>query len=565
MLKRLSKAWFYLIILAISLFLLKDLFQPGFPDTHDGHNHLARLANLWLTVRSGQIPPRFAPNLDHGFGYPVFNFNYYLPFFMALFYKLLFSLSLEISLKAAFISFYVLGGWGIFSWLRNKIHPPLALLASLVYLTMPYQLVNIFVRGNTGEVAILGILPWVFWALDKLKPKVNKNTIVVTIIVSIYWLSHNLTTITGLPLILFYHVFTNYKKLGTKSFIRQSLIIFCLSISLTAFFYLPAFFEKKYTILDGIIQNQQLNDHFLYPSQLISSAWGYGYSEPGLNDDMSFSLGLPHFILILLNLIFIIILLFKKKLKTTQLKPYLFFLFFFTLIIFLTLNSSQFIYQLIKPLKYLQFPWRWLTLIPLCLAFLATWGFNQIKPMKALNIVYFILGLILIATALPIAKASNYFHNQQDDFYYKLFITSSTMHENTSKWFVRDSVYDFRPPYVLERTSQAKEIVLKWTAKKHQYQIQSNQPLDIVEHTAYFPGWQTKANGKLVDINYQDSQFPGFISFKLPPGDYQIETIFTQKTPARIIGNSLSLTGLVATIFLWLKLQYKHPYEKKKK
>ncbi len=95
--------------------------------------------------------------------------------------------------------------------------------------------------------------------------------------------------------------------------------------------------------------------------------------------------------------------------------------------------------------------------------------------------------------------------------------------------------------------------------------LQSNQPLDIVEHTAYFPGWQTKANGQLVDINYQDSQFPGFISFKLPPGDYQIETIFTQKTPARIIGNSLSLVGLVATIFLWLKLQYKHPYEKKKK
>ena len=170
--------WPYLLLIFISLILLRNLFVSGFPDTHDGHNHVARLANLWLTLRAGQFPPRFAPNLDHGFGYPVFNFNYYLPLLLAVIFKLFKVVSnFEASLKAAFISFYIIGGWGIYTWLSKYLKKPLAILAAIVYLTTPCQLVNIFVRGNIGEVAALGILPWTFWALDKIKSKIDNSSI----------------------------------------------------------------------------------------------------------------------------------------------------------------------------------------------------------------------------------------------------------------------------------------------------------------------------------------------------------------------------------------------------
>ena len=55
---------------------LRQLWLPGFPYTHDGENHLARIANYAVALRQGQFPPRWAPSFWAGYGYPVFNFNY---------------------------------------------------------------------------------------------------------------------------------------------------------------------------------------------------------------------------------------------------------------------------------------------------------------------------------------------------------------------------------------------------------------------------------------------------------------------------------------------------------
>jgi len=72
------------VMLGIGFFILtlviyQDLLKPGLPFTHDSQNHLMRIANYTIALREGQLPPRWAPNLNNRFGYPVFNFNYPLP------------------------------------------------------------------------------------------------------------------------------------------------------------------------------------------------------------------------------------------------------------------------------------------------------------------------------------------------------------------------------------------------------------------------------------------------------------------------------------------------------
>ena len=67
---------FILGIFSLILIILWPLFSnPGFPYTHDGQNHLARLSNYYLALKQGQFPPRWAPNLDAGLGYTSLNFN----------------------------------------------------------------------------------------------------------------------------------------------------------------------------------------------------------------------------------------------------------------------------------------------------------------------------------------------------------------------------------------------------------------------------------------------------------------------------------------------------------
>jgi len=540
------------VIIAVALFFLRELFFPGFPFTHDGHNHLARLANLWLTLKAGQFPPRFAPNLDHGFGYPVFNFNYYLPYFLALPFKF-FNLSFEISLKASLILFYAFGGLGIYSWLSRYLNRQASTLAAIIYLSAPYQLLNIFVRGNLGEIAALSILPWVFWSLDRLKPKNLSRLVQTSLLMAAFWLSHNLITLVGLPLLAFYHLVFNLPRLQFKPWLKSSLFLTFLTISLAAFFYFPAILEKQFIILDQGSYLDHYQQHFVYPQQLITTSWDFGYSVAGPEDDMDFSLGRGQLIIAAVSLIILI-----TRRKKAPLGLAVFFTAVLIIAIFLMLPMSQPLYHLIKPLRYLQFPWRWLLLSPLALAVIASLGFNQLKSKKSLTLITLLLSSLLIFQAWPWSKAQSLMHNS-DQNYYDFFFTSSVLQENTSIWFWREKTLKLPALYVLERNHSVQPQILKWNAKTHLYRMNYDQEMDILERTAYFPGWQAFIDGQPAEINYQDKQYPGLIGLKVPPGDHLVKTIFTQKTPPRIIGNSLSLIALLASIIILIR---KQPHEK---
>ena len=83
-----------------------------------------------------------------------------------------------------------------------------------------------------------------------------------------------------------------------------------------------------------------------------------------------------------------------------------------------------------------------------------------------------------------------------------------------------------------------------WNGSGRSYKLLLTSPATITEPTASFAGWQTTANSQLLE--YQTSQtIGGRIAYHLPAGNYQIITKFTQNTPARIIGNLLSLLAII--------------------
>ena len=66
-------------LLILSLIPLINLLTPGLPVTHDGQDHVARIANFYLSLSEGHMVPRWAGNLDWGFGHPILMFLYPLP------------------------------------------------------------------------------------------------------------------------------------------------------------------------------------------------------------------------------------------------------------------------------------------------------------------------------------------------------------------------------------------------------------------------------------------------------------------------------------------------------
>jgi hypothetical protein len=73
----LKKNFTLILALLLCFWAVKPLFAPGFFPIHD-NEQVARLFDLDQALKVWHIPPRIAPNLGFGYGYPFFNF--YPPF-----------------------------------------------------------------------------------------------------------------------------------------------------------------------------------------------------------------------------------------------------------------------------------------------------------------------------------------------------------------------------------------------------------------------------------------------------------------------------------------------------
>ena len=70
--------------LCISIPVILPYFQAGYFPTHDGEWAVVRLADMFRTIRDLQIPARYSGELNFGYGYPLFNFAYPMPYYLGI-------------------------------------------------------------------------------------------------------------------------------------------------------------------------------------------------------------------------------------------------------------------------------------------------------------------------------------------------------------------------------------------------------------------------------------------------------------------------------------------------
>ncbi len=145
---------FYLGILLFSIIisipLIIPYFHSGYFPTHDGEWAVVRLSDMFRELRDFQIPPRYSGNLNFGYGYPLFNFTYPLPYYVGILIHLLGfgfvdSIKIIFALSAPLSAFFMfLASRKI--WGNNWA----GIVSSALYLYFPYRLVDLFVRGSIG-------------------------------------------------------------------------------------------------------------------------------------------------------------------------------------------------------------------------------------------------------------------------------------------------------------------------------------------------------------------------------------------------------------------------------
>ncbi len=525
-----------LLLVVFSVIPLSDLLRDGFPITHDGQDHIARIANFYQNLQEGIIIPRWARNLNWGYGHPILMFLYPFPsYFASLFYFVGFGL-IE-SYKLVFGLSYILSGITMYVFLKSFINDKSAFIGSVLYLYAPYRFVDFYVRGAIGEHVAFIFPPIVFYCLFKLHKKVAWSSILVgSLSLGGLILSHNAISIMFFPLIVLYGSYLYYFSTGKKKFLFSSLMVIVLGLCFTSFFWTPAFFEGKYTLRD-IVTAKEYMSGFVEVSRFFSLDWSYGGSE-----QLSVQIGIVQWIFVLLSLVLIYKLI-KEKNKLGVLLLIFFTTFFLSL--FLMTSLSGFIWQKITTLHKFQFPWRFMSLTVYSTAILGGIVFS-LTSKKFQNILLITILFILIISNKNYWHAKD-FDLRQTDFFTKVYEGTTDTGESAPIWSVR--FMEKRPKTEVEIISgEAIVQKIKRSSTIHTYKVKALKKSQIRENTLYFPGWTVLIDGIKTPVEFQDPQNRGLMTFFVEKGTHMISIEF-RETKLRLIANIISGASIGIAIF----------------
>ncbi len=496
-------------------------------------------------LSEGQFPPRWSGELNNGYGYPVFLFNYPLPALVGeVFHKT--GLGYVDSVKAVLFVSMILSVLGMYLFLKSFLGLRLAaLLGAIFYLYAPLRFLNVYVAAAVGAALGGALVPFVVWSMVKVT-KSQKWVWVGALFFALLILAHNVTALIFSSLILAFAGLLIWQSKDRWNLGKRLALMFILGLGLSAWFWLPAILEKQYIRFNEVYAGFY-KDQFVSLWQLLRSPWGYGLSHPQNPEpgNMSYQLGLVQ---IAVMICWIPFLWAKRGIREIRVIG-IFIVSFFLLSIFLMLKISLPVWERLPFLSLVQFPLRFEALAIL-LASMAAALLVKYLPNRRL---IFICLLVLVIYANRNHWNINQVFDPGENYYLSLKTTTASYNEHLPKW-----------GRVMPKEPSAKLEIIRGIGEIRVIQDQSAQVVAEIETTAsaklrfnqfYFPGWQIQVDGKPVKFNYlTEGESYGLPVFDIDNGNHQILAEF-KNTPIRNMADGIGIVSVA--IWLWLILLFR--------
>lgn len=546
------------IVLLLCFFAIRPLFMPGFFPMHD-NEQVGRLFELNKTLAAGEVPPRMAQDLGFGYDYPFFNFYPSFVYYLAEIFVVL-GFSFIVSTKIVIALGFLLAAFAMYICARKFFGELAGIIAAVAYTYAPYHSVDVYVRGAIPEFFSFVFIPLLFWGYAKLSEGKNRKYYVIFLafINAFFILTHDLIVMMSS---LFLGPFIIYLITCSKEkvrFVIDGFLSFILGLGLTSYFWLPAYFEKQYTMIELLTKElASYTDHFVYIRQFWNSPWGYGGSVPGPNDGLSFQVGQAQIVFAAVSSVFLFV---SSKIK----KLGILFIFLFMLSLFMATSYSKSIWDSISQFSYIQFPWRFLLFSDFFVALILSSFFSKFEKKAPYYIISVCICAVLIYTNVSYFAPSEYLTSVKDSDYTSLdilrFDTSKIAAEYspkgiaTRKTDINTTVVDItkdeiaKSPYNVVSGNMTVS-VLDDKPQEKTFSLNVLEPGIFRLNTFSFPGWTVSLNGK--DVLWNSNNKFKLITFNVPKGNLLVKAAFTD-TPIRRAGNLISLASffVLASLFL---------------
>lgn len=556
------------LIVALSIFAWVPLLGPTyFLEAHDAPHSIFFLTDFHQAIRDGALYPRWATDFALGYGYPVFILYSPLAFYVAEGFHLL-GAGITASVKATYALAFILSGVSMYAFVKRVLGSKAGVLAALVYIYIPYHLVDIYVRSAFSEFCAFVFFPLVLLCFYELaETRKGRYLALFSLNYAGLILTHVPTALVFTPFLgayMLYRLLAQgkgdgrlYRRGRLLRLSALSGVAILLALALSAIFLLPMLAEKRYVAQEQWTGGSyDYAKHFVYFSQLLSPFWGYGYAGEGLTDEMSLQLGALATLLAMTGVVFSLIKPSNRIGPRGEGRGHTFFFAVAALVLIVAMTPlAGPLWEALPLAALIQFPWRLLSLVAFTLSFLA--GTAVLALDEGWHPALAVLLLIVIFASYdystpqhtevspraeePVAIIDFETFHPPD----RVGMTIWTQEQPQDSPLV--SQYLAGEPLVKAHPlTEGARVEMVWHGgASEEIKVISPQEAEVEFYTYYFPGWRAYVDGQEMPI-YSTEPY-GLIALRVPAGEHRVRLRF-EDTSVRRAGALISLLALLCII-----------------
>ena len=554
------RAWLpaILISLLISFAIVSPFFWLGNATGHDFQYHAASWLDAAGQWKEGIVYPRWTEWANYGFGEPRFIF--YPPFS----WMLGASLGSVLPWNHVPIFFILLvqtfAGLSAFALARRVLPQKAALYCAACYAANPYALLIVYMRSDFAELLANAFFPLLFIAALQIcellgsrralcEPALRRATASFAVVFALIWLSN-----APAGVIVSYSTALLFAFAALKRKVWQPLLYgtggLALGFCLCGFYLLPAAYEQRWVnIAQALSAGLLPSENFLYT--VINDP------EHTLFNWIASSIAV-----LMIVLTGIASLAARPQDKggsgTLSIKLWHGLLLLAGLATLLMLRFTSPLWAVLPKLRFVQFPWRWMSLLSVAFAFFLGSAMGR----KRWGWVWAVVTFTLIGgTAVVLVERG--WWDTQDIPALRAAIANGEGFDGTDEY---DPAGDDHTN-ILTKSPQAMVMdtdsipgpnsrptirVERWSPEDKEVSVSSREPFFLGLRLLNYPAWRAEVNGAIVTPRGGDDY--NQMILPVPAGESHVRVQFV-RTWDRTLGGGISL---MATFFLlWLGIQRK--------
>jgi 6-pyruvoyl-tetrahydropterin synthase related domain len=531
---------YLLAIMAAAIIVVIPMILFGNPRGHDFDLHVPAWMETEQQLAQGILFPRWTSGANHGFGAPAFIF--YPPLSRTL--GALLGLLLPWKVVPGVYVWLVLVLAGITMWkcATEWLQPRDALVASLLYAANPYLLLTAYKRCNYAELLATALFPLLVWGGLRMGSDNSKAILSLAIVFGAIW-------VTDLPAA----VIASYSLAGllllsalhnrsVRPLLAGSVAIGA-GFGICAFFLFPAAWERRWVNIDQALKFEWLPEH------------NFLFTHNNIPQYVTFNRGLSFFALLVV-IVTSIAAVFSRQLRRDAPQDWLLLTVLAGVSTFMMFPPSLPLYRILPQLRFVEFPWRWLS--PLCVAY-AVLSASAMAQVGRRWILWSAAAFLVVAVGAVIVHTTwwDFGHRHLQEL---ILSMPSGLENKGATWASplgsQPSKLESAAPLVaLSETaddnsgSPVQIQVEQWAPERKAFSVEASRPLLLKLKLLTYPSWRAKLNGTIVPL--QTERQTGQMLLAVPAGLSHVEVQFGW-TWDRRVGLALSLI----TVFIFFPLAF---------